>query len=182
MQINEEIVTKFMAGDIDSFQKIYEITKKSIYGVIYRMIGNYDDAMDIMHDVYVRVYEKRALYHQEKAMLYTWIYKIAINSTLNMLKKKKNWDSDHAIEEIGALDFLDSIDESDTIALVLEVLENINPNYKACLVLRDIEDKTYEEIGDILNLTPGTVRSRIFRGRAELKALFFQYEERRVMV
>jgi len=177
MQIAKEIIEAFIAGEQEAFRHIYETTKKPIFGVIFRLVGNQHDAEDILHDVYMRVYEKRSLYKQDKSALSTWIYRLAVNFTLNVLKKKKRWHQDLVAEPVSE-DILETyLAKSDT-ELAQQVLEKINPDFKICLVLREIEEKSYEEIADLLQLSPGTVKSRINRGRQQLKELFNKIDRR----
>lgn len=177
MHIDIEVVESFIAGDNAAFHQVYETTKKSIYSVIYKMIGNQHEAEDILHDVYMRVYEKRSLYKQEKSALSTWIYRLAVNFTLNVLKRKKHWHYNLAVEP-ATEDILETFVAKSDAELAQKILEQVNPDFRTCLVLREIEDKSYEEIAELLKLSPGTVRSRINRGRQQLKKLFNEINRR----
>ena len=171
MALTKTIVAAFIAGDTEAFKTVYETTKRSIYTVAYRMTGDHHEAEDIVHDVYVRAYDKRRLYNKEKAGLHTWLYQMAVNYTLNVLKKNKRIERTAAIESFkGADECIE--DDRDDGALARAMLEKVSPDFRTCVVLRDIEDKTYEEIAHILGISLGTVRSRINRGRKQLKELF----------
>ena len=176
MTISKETADAFVSGDLKALEIVYKDTFKTIYGLVYRMTGNRQDAEDITHDIYIRVYEKRNLYKKEKAGLSTWIYRIAVNFSLNALRSRKHWDRNCIVENIAAVDGL--IENLDGMELVKELLERINPDFKACLILRDVEDRSYEEISDILGISIGTVRSRINRGRGQLKKLFREHSRR----
>jgi RNA polymerase sigma-70 factor, ECF subfamily len=173
MTTSKETADAFVAGDLKAFEAVYKETFKTIYQLVYRMTGNRQDAEDITHDIYVRAYEKRGLYKKERSALSTWIYRIAVNFTLNALRKRKRWVSDSIIENSAAADVLiENLDETD---MVTDLLGKLNPDHKACLVLREVEDKPYDEIAEILGLSIGTVRSRISRGRDQLKKLFKEH-------
>lgn len=180
MQIDERIVNDFVAGDIDAFKTVYETTRQMMYGVIYKMTGNTHDAEDLLHDIYVKAYEKRALYKRSKSALHTWIYTIAVNHTLNTLKKKQRWNSDSIIadDSLRIDDFTERLANQSDWNLVQLILEKINPDYKTCIILKDVEEKSYEEIAGILDISIGTVRSRIHRGRKCLQNLFLMHERR----
>lgn len=171
MDIRETTADEFIMGNNAAFKTIYEATRGMLYAVIYRMTGNAEDAEDLLHDVYVRAYEKRHQFKKGKAALSTWLYSIAVNHTLNVLKQKKRWDNvvfDPAFE----ISMLEKLTEQDDHNLVNTVLTRMNPDYRVCVILKDVEDKPYEEIAELLQIPVGTVRSRLNRGRAQLQTLF----------
>ena len=171
MHIATEIVQGFVAGDKLAFHSLYESTRKQLYAVIYRMTANQHDAEDLLHDVYVRIFEKRHTFKGEKAGLYTWMYRIAVNQTLNRLRSKRHWQKEIVFEPQIEDSLADLID-ADDVRIVQTILKNMNPDFKACLLLCETEHKTYEEIAGILNISIGTVRSRISRGKTQLKKMF----------
>lgn len=171
MQIATEIVQGFIAGDKPAFHSLYESTRKQLYAVIYRLTANQHDAEDLLHDVYVRIFEKRHTFKGEKAALYTWMYRIAVNQTLNRLRVKRHWQKDIVFEP-QVEDSLAELIDADDVQIVHTLLKKMNPDFKTCLVLCEIEHKAYEEIAEILNISLGTVRSRISRGKAQLKKMF----------
>jgi RNA polymerase sigma-70 factor, ECF subfamily len=177
MAPTENIIAGFMAGDSEALRTLYEETKRSIYNVVYRMTGNHHETEDIMHDVYIRAFDKRQTYKKEKASLHTWLYRLAVNYTLNMLKKKKRWDDTVVVEEIKEVLSVPAVDRDDA-ELALHVLDKLQPEFRTCLVLRELEDRSYDEIADILKVSPGTVRSRINRGRKQLQKLFHEHSGR----
>jgi RNA polymerase sigma-70 factor (ECF subfamily) len=176
MTISGETADAFVSGDLKAFEMVYRETFKTIYQLVYRMTGNRLDAEDFTHDVYVRAYEKKALYKKGRSALSTWIYRVAVNYTLNALRKKKRWNSASIVENGAAVEVL--IENLDGMELVAQLLEKLNPDYKACLVLREVEERSYEEIAAVLGISIGTVRSRISRGRDQLKKLFKEHSRR----
>jgi len=170
MEISEEIVTGFIAGDIQAFKIVYEKTKNMLYHTIFRMVGNTHDAEDIMHDVFIQIYEKRGLYRSEKALLSTWIYRIAINHALNCAKRKKRMEQT-TFEDMEQEDFLDKTIKNDEAKRILKLMDNIKPHFKICIILKDIEEKSYDEISKMLKISIGTVKSRLNRGRKQLQVL-----------
>lgn len=171
MQIQEDIVQRFLAGDKDAFHILYVKTHQPLYGLIYRMTGNQHDAEDLLHDVYVRMYERRQTFDSTKSALYTWMYRLTVNHTLNVLRGKKKWDQELVMDEI-ALEIPETDVDPEELALVQLVLEKMNPDFRLCLVLAEVEQKPYAEIAQVLDISIGTVRSRINRGKAQLKKLF----------
>jgi RNA polymerase sigma-70 factor, ECF subfamily len=162
----------FVAGNMKAFETVYKDTFDTIYKLTYRMTGNRHDAEDITHDIYVRVFEKRALYKKEKAALSTWIYRIAVNYTLNVLRSRKRWNRESIIENEETAEVL--MENLEGAELVSELLGKLNPDFKSCLILCDVEERSYEETAKILGISIGTVRSRVSRGRSQLKKLFME--------
>lgn len=177
MALTEKTVSAFIAGDTKAFKTVYETTKRSIYTVAYRMTGDHHEAEDIVHDVYVRAYDKRRLYNKDKAGLHTWLYQMAVNYTLNILKKNKRIENSRGIDSIKDT-VQEHDDDQDDRALARAMLDKVSPDFRTCVVLRDLEDRPYEEIAQMLGISPGTVRSRINRGRKQLKELFHAHARR----
>jgi RNA polymerase sigma-70 factor, ECF subfamily len=172
MMISKNTADAFVSGDLKAFENVYKETFKTIFQLVYRMTRNHHEAEDLTHDIFVRAYEKRALYNKEKAALSTWIYRMAVNFTLNTFRRKKHWSNGLLIEERETVEVLmENLEDSE---MVVEILERINPDFKICLIMRDVEERPYDEIADILGISIGTVRSRINRGRSQLKKLFME--------
>lgn len=170
IKLSESVVDKFVQGDMESFMLVYEATKDMIFTVIMRMVSHAHDAEDIMHDVYIKVYDQREKYQKDKAALSTWFYRIAINETLNHQKRSKRVVLD--LPDISIqYDFLGAIIEKDRYHAFQAVLNQIPDIYRVCLVLSEIEGVPYDAIAEILAIPVGTVASRINRAKTQLKAL-----------
>ncbi|MDR1997777.1 MAG: RNA polymerase sigma factor [Candidatus Margulisbacteria bacterium] len=170
----ESCLPGFIAGDEAAFKTLYLETSGLLYRVVFHMTGVREEAEDILHDVYVRAYEKRKSYRPELSSLRTWLYRIAVNQTLNQLKRRRWLDGN-----LGRLfgrpaepDVLDAYLETEEGQSVQRLLRRLPENFRICLVLRDIEEKSYAEIAAVLNIEPGTVKSRIARGRKLLKTMY----------
>lgn len=173
-EIFANTVDNFIGGDQESFRIIYEKTKDLIFSVVYRMLRSREEAEDLMHDIYIMVFEKRDKYDKKKASFKTWLYRIAVNHTLNHIKKKK-WLSMNLFKfekNEEDKDILTNIVKKEERAKMEELLDKVRPEYKVCLILNDIEERPYEEIAQILKINIGTVRSRIHRGRKQLLELY----------
>jgi len=168
--ISKETTDAFISGDLKAFEEVYKGTFKTIFQLVYRMTGTRQDAEDITQDIYVRAYEKRSLYKKDRSALSTWLYRIAVNFTLNALRSRKRWGKESFIDNMGAAEAL--IENLGDSELMEELLKLLNPDFKACLIMREVEERPYGEIADMLKISIGTVRSRINRGRSQLKKLF----------
>jgi len=160
------------------FQETYEQTKDMVYRLVWRMIKNKADADDITQEVFIKVYKNLDKFNPQQAKLTTWVYQITLNHTLNHIKRGKwlrdNWDKvvewyDDRHEQNLDSDPTAQITEASYIE---ELLGKVPVDFRTCVVLKDLEDLSYEEISNHLKIPVGTVRSRISRGRDMLKKLY----------
>lgn len=179
---DEELISRFQGGEIEAYNEIVARYKDRLTNYIYRYVGNYDECDDIVQDTFVKVYVSKHLY-KEIAKFSTWIYTIAINlAKTKVVKQQKyktfsisnvyddeNKDFDIPDEAYGGPE----VDANSKFlsAHIQKALDQINENYRELVVLRDIEDFSYEEIVDMTGLPMGTVKSRINRGREKLQEL-----------
>ncbi len=175
LKIDKETAQRFIAGDKETLAMIYKMTSEMIYNVVYRIVLNDADAKDITQDVYVKAYEKRTSFRGD-AGVSTWLYKIAVNTAVNFSKRRSFIAG---LQEKAGLFRYDPPapddrleDDREDIKLVKQLLKRVRPDHRTCLVLREIEGLSYQEISELLGLNIGTVRSRINRGRNELKILY----------
>ena|SRR3989339_1147613 len=181
--INARTIDSFIEGEVAAFGQIYDQTAKLIYNVVLRIVTNEKDAEDITQDTYVQAFEKRGSFNG-LSDISTWLYRIAVNRALNFCKRKKYVAalSDSLAYFLGGRqnenDLQSMEDENRDILLVKKLLGKINPDFRTCIVLCEIENKSYQQIADILGINIGTVRSRINRGKVEIKELYKRMGER----
>jgi RNA polymerase sigma-70 factor (ECF subfamily) len=176
------LVERLRQGEDQAYEELLRTYEDPVYNLVYRLLNQPVDAPDVVQEIFVKVY--RNLNHfQGKSSLKTWIYRIAVNEAYN----HRRWFSRHKKQEVG----LNGSDESsvgladvlpdrcrspfdltsdhETRALIEEALLKINPVFRSAVVLRDLEDLSYEEIAEVLQISLGTVKSRILRGRESLR-------------
>src|SRR5258708_1767250 len=158
-----------------------------MFGLLVRMIGNRAEAEELAQEVFVQVFKAIGSFRGE-SKLSTWIYRIAVNLSKNRSKYLRarhtgQQEQLDGLEEKGALAeatgaSVAPIERPDEAAagpqlqrIVRAAILELEPTFRECLVLRDIEDLSYEEIEAITGLPEGTVKSRIHRARAQLKEL-----------
>jgi RNA polymerase sigma-70 factor (ECF subfamily) len=169
------------AGIEEAYEELIQRFQQPIYGMVYRLLGHSGDASDVVQDVFLKVFRNVHSF-REQCSLRTWIYRIAVNEAYN----HRRWFSRHCRNEVsleyerddeqqsflpvdpGRSPYHQTLD-SENRTLVEEALTRINPDFRTAVVLRDIENLSYEEIADILQLSLGTVKSRILRGREALR-------------
>jgi len=171
-------------GDVEAFEILVERHQKKMLNIAYRMLGDYDEACDVVQDAFLAAYKSLNKFKAESKFS-TWLYRIVVNYTKNRLKQRKNL----ARHESASLD--ESADGQVSCAACLSVASTGNPaelleqsereahvqrcittldvEYREVLVMRDIQGFSYEEIRDVLRIPDGTVKSRLSRARVALK-------------
>lgn len=173
--ISDEILIKASEGDIKSFEAVYRAAAGFVYNTAFRVAGSRQDAEEITQEVFMRVYNKLKEFRFESSFK-TWVYRIAVNCALNRVKKtskdrnrRVEFDENiHAAQT--ANDAETEIDGEHRKDMVNSLLNTLNPQQRACIVLRNIENLSYRQIADVLDVNINTVRSRLKRAREALLA------------
>ncbi|MBI5093314.1 MAG: sigma-70 family RNA polymerase sigma factor [Candidatus Hydrogenedentes bacterium] len=171
-------------GDPSAFDELVRRHKDRIYNVLYRFLGNREDALDVSQEVFVRAYRGVAGF-RGGAQVYTWLYSIAANLARNRLRdsgrKGRNMSTSlEALEtaapgvaQLASADSADSpravAEQHETDALLQRCLDELPDHYRMTFVLRTVEDLSYEEIADVMGCPVGTVKSRLNQARALLR-------------
>ncbi len=171
--ITNQTIEKAANGDIDAFELIYRKCCSFVHNVAFRIVTTQDDAEEVTQEVFISVYRNLKNF-RFNASFKTWIYRITINTAVNLSKK---WDrnrrrevsfdeSEMAVAGRSGTDA--SVEKQDQDAYIASLLNQLNEDQKVCLILRSIEGLSYAEIADVLNININTVRTRIKRGREKL--------------
>jgi RNA polymerase sigma-70 factor (ECF subfamily) len=178
-------IERLRARDEHAFNQLVRQYERRVYGLLLRLIGRRDEAEDLAQEVFVQVFKAIGAFRGE-AKLSTWIFRIAVNLSKNRTKylARRRADSQDRFEGIGEEVPLDgardgalcAVARPDELvsgmqleAIVERAIAALEPEFREVLILRDVEDMTYEEIAEITALADGTVKSRIHRARAQLK-------------
>ena len=181
------LIERLAQRDERAFNELMHAYERRVFGLVLRMLGNRAEAQELTQEVFYQVFKAIGTFRGD-SKLSTWIYRIAVNLCKNRAKYLKvRHTSEHTDLEdhaeraalgearnanVGQIDRPDEAMEGKQVEqIVRESILEIDPVFRECLVLRDVEELSYEEIGEITNLPPGTVKSRIFRARAQLKEL-----------
>lgn len=180
------VIEQLKAGSEEAFAWLISRYQQPLFSLIYRILPNPGDAADITQEVFVKIFRGISRFHGE-ASLKTWIYRIALHEALN----QRRWWSRHQCREIAIetpgneeqhfvspLESLADTGESpfdaaahaELAGRVEAALRQVPEPFRTVVVLRDIEGFAYEEIAEVLKTNPGTVKSRLMRGRAHLKS------------
>ena len=161
-----QLLARVVDGDHDAFNEIMGAHENRVFSVCLRILGDREQALDVTQETFLTAFRKA---HQFKgnAAVGTWIYRIAVNSCYDQLRKQKRRPS----EPIP--DYLDPADPSAQEAVeaaavrpeLREALDSLPPEFRAAIVLSDVEGMSLPDTAEILGVPVGTVKSRVFRGR-----------------
>lgn len=177
MHEEDKVLIKLcLEGRVHAFTTLLNKYKNSIYNFVYRMIPDREQAKDITQEVFIKIFNSIHNYNPQYTFT-SWLYKIAANLCIDYLRKPtmKTIQYDQLIikPELHTHKNLEDIDKKDMIEKVLALLPY---DYRVVIVLRHIENQSYEEIAKILNLPIGTVKIRIHRARELFKAKWEELE------
>jgi len=173
------LITRFKAGDTSVFEKILLKYQHRIYNLCRYMIGNTHDAEDAAQDVFLKAYQNLNKFKPDSS-LHTWLYRIAVNTCIDykrkplfesLFKSSKEGDEfvvDHPADSPSPERLYGSKEIGNAIQLALG---RLSEKLRTVIVLKEIEGLSYEEISEVLDVSIGTVKSRISRAREELKKL-----------
>lgn len=185
---DEDVMEQLQDGVMQAFDIIVHRYKDRLHNFLYRYTHNHEDCEDLVQETFLRVYRSRQSY-KRIAKLSTWIYTIALNLAKSMYKKKQRMSliSIHADEsdpddremEITDANLLqdDQLHLKDSMNELEKALLELNDDFKEVIILRDIQQLSYEEISEITDTAMGTVKSRINRARNQLQELIGDFVE-----
>ena len=176
-----ELVRKVQNGDSSSFEQLVLENQTRVYNLALRTVGNEDDAFDMSQEAFIKAYNSIGSFRGDSRFS-VWLYRLTVNVCLDFLRSegRKAHSSLTYIDEEDEkeLEISDERFSPEAIAEKKELREAVNnglmqlpANYRAILLLREIDGLSYEEIGSALDLEEGTVKSRIFRARKKLCAI-----------
>jgi RNA polymerase sigma-70 factor (ECF subfamily) len=186
--LNElELIERLKKGDDAAFKIIVEAWQDMVYNTSLGIVQNPEDAEDVAQEVFVQVYESVGQFKGDSKVS-TWIYRIAVNKTINFLKSRKN--KTHL--SLNDLDF-NAEHDPDLVALISDrtprrdaglaelqeklnaAMQKLSPSHRLAVTLHDIQGLPHEDIARIMDCNVGTVRSRLFYARQQLQAYLSDY-------
>jgi RNA polymerase sigma-70 factor (ECF subfamily) len=182
-----ELVKRARRGDLDAYDELVKRYQERIYATIYHMTSNHEDANDLAQESFIKAYQALKSF-KGGSSFYTWLYRIAVNKTINFLKQRKN----RLHFSLNDLDF-NAENDPDLVALVSdktplrnvgltelqkklnEALHKLSEPHRMVVVLHDVQGMSHDEIADIMDCNIGTVRSRLFYARQQLQGFLAEY-------
>lgn len=181
-----KLVEMAQNGDSVAFGKLIETHERLVYNVVYRMLTNHEDAKDISQEVFLKAYRHLGKF-DGKASFSTWLYRIAVNTSIDELRKRKGHetisldketDSDEGMIKKDYADNSAGVEEQvmakESMANIKQAMENLSSEHRIIINLRDFQGLSYTEISEITQTSLGTVKSRLARARKALKDLIIE--------
>jgi RNA polymerase sigma-70 factor (ECF subfamily) len=181
------LVKRARQGDLGAYDELIRRYQERIYATVYHMTANHEDANDLAQEAFIKAYQALKSF-KGGSSFYTWVYRIAVNKTINFLKQRKN----KAHLSLDDLDF-NAEHDPDLVALISEktprreanlaelheklnaAMQKLSEPHRLVVTLHDVQGLSHEEIAEIMECNIGTVRSRLFYARQQLQAYLSDY-------
>lgn len=174
---DQQLVIRSQQGDMAAFTELVNLYKQRIFAYSYRMVGNTQDAEDVAQETFLRVYRHLASYDPQRRFS-TWVYAIANNLCIDQLRRRHPTISlDQPLNDEGDLFFEPAatdgnpeyeVEQMELHQMVELAIASLPESYRSVIVLRHLQNLSYEEISRVLDLPLNTVKTRIFRAREAL--------------
>ncbi len=181
------LVKQARQGDLEAYDELVRRYQERIYATVYHMTANHEDANDLAQEAFIKAFQALKSF-KGGSSFYTWVYRIAVNKTINFLKQRKN----RAQMSLDDLDF-NAEHDPDLVALISEktprrevglaelqeklnaAMQKLSEPHRLVVTLHDVQGLSHEEIAEIMDCNIGTVRSRLFYARQQLQAHLSDY-------
>jgi len=182
-----KLVKRAKAGGMEAYDELVKLYQERIYATIYHMTANHEDANDLTQETFIKAFQALQSFKGDSSF-FTWVYRIAVNKTINFLKQRKN--KTHM--SLNDLD-VNAEHDPDLIALISDktprrainlselqeklnaAMQKLSEVHRLVVTLHDVQGLSHEEIGKIMDCNTGTVRSRLFYARQQLQAYLSDY-------
>jgi RNA polymerase sigma-70 factor (ECF subfamily) len=180
---DQTLIERCKKGEFEAFRELMERYQSRIYSVCYGIVRNREDALDVVQEVFIKVYNAINTFKGESG-LYVWVYRIAVNKSLDYYRKKKRkqmiFDKASQEAEIHNTQVEFQTPKDDALSLELKqkvsnAIDQLPAKQKGIIILREIEGLSYQEIAKITKCSVGTVMSRLFYARKKLSVLLKNY-------
>lgn len=187
LDVDIALVERVKAGDMAAFDALTKKYRERLYGVVYNMLSNREDAMDVVQDSFIKAFSAIGSF-KGKSAFYTWLYRIAVNKSITFLKRarfRRFFSLDNSDEELAAPDIVEKLSENCGAPrkLILnelkeklnEALQTLSIKHRTVVVLFEIEGLSHQEIAEITNASEATVRTRLHYAKQQLRAYLKDY-------
>jgi RNA polymerase sigma-70 factor (ECF subfamily) len=171
----DEIIERCLNGDQAAWESIVRIYRRKVFNVAYKFVGRHDQAEDLTQDVFLKLYKSLDTFDR-RANFQTWLISVSRNLCIDHYRAVRK-ERETINRDVDPADFAPvstdpradtQLEQRDRVRLLRLALDKLAPTLRTAVMLRDIQELTYQEIADKLHLPEGTVKSRINRGRTEL--------------
>lgn len=182
-QVDHGLMRRIQQDDFDAFESLVDRYKNRLVNLLFRILSDRNEAEDLAQETFLRVYKHRQEYDFTYC-LSTWIYTIALNLARNELRRKRKFKFFSIFDmQAKGIELKDTKPGPQSLKIILDkAIATLPVKYKTAFVLRDVQQMSYEEVAQVLEVPLGTVKSRVNRARAILKTeLQPKLEERRAL-
>jgi RNA polymerase sigma-70 factor (ECF subfamily) len=167
--LDVELIQRYLAGDIDAFNELMAAHEDRVFGICLRMLQDREAALDATQDTFLTVFRKADRYRAQAAFS-TWLYRVAVNTCYDHLRRRKRKRADslpdtHDPADPATEDLYEAVEVRPAIEAALSEL---SPEFRAAVVLVDLQGMSLDQASDTLAVPTGTVKSRLFRARRQL--------------
>jgi RNA polymerase sigma-70 factor (ECF subfamily) len=183
LDADSTLVERCLSGDDSAWDELVRLHTRRVYGLCYRFTGRETDAQDLTQEVFLRVFRALESFRSTEGSFSTWLARLTRNLLIDHYRRTRNQRVTDSIEDQlprieEGLGFPASAARPDVALagreaseLLQNALSKLSPDLRETIILRDLQDREYREIAQILSIPEGTVKSRLNRGRAELARL-----------
>ncbi|WP_027417694.1 RNA polymerase sigma factor [Aneurinibacillus terranovensis] len=176
--VEANLIRSAQNGDHESLVKLLEIIEHSVYRTAYYVLGNEQDALDASQEALIRIYTKINTY-QEKAKFSTWVQRIVTNVCIDKFRKKKEMVSidENETTLYAPYNVEQEVERSGMVEEVRRAINQLPEHHRTVVTLRYMQDLSYNEIAEVMNMPLNTVKSYLFRARQQLQELLKEYQK-----
>lgn len=166
------LISRSVAGDLEAYDRLVAVHQDRIYQVTYRITGNHEDAWDAAQETFLNAFRSLARF-RGAALFSTWLHRIAVNAALDLIRRRPPQPTVplESVTISGGTEPADAASRSDVQRRINQAIALLPAEQRVVVVLRDLQGLSYEDIASALRIPPGTLRSRLSRGREALRRL-----------
>lgn len=183
---DRQLIEACLQGRTEAFGELVRRYQDRLYNTVYRLVDQSEDAQDVLQEAFFNAFQSLDSFKGD-SQFFTWLYRIAVNSAISLRRKQRvalRLDRQNSEGNVGAepADVSNwsqpglALEQADEERRMQEVLSRLSPDHRAVLVMKEIDGLKYEDIAEVLQVPIGTVRSRLFRARMELREILEQFE------
>ena len=167
------IVEACLAGDRKAFRMLMDRYEKKLFNAAYRVVGDYEDAMDATQSTFVKAYENLPSFDPSRRF-FSWVYRILLNESLNILKSRRRFDTLDDTITVESKNPEERYDDRETGRRVQSALMDLKKDHRVVIVLKHYQEMSYREMSEVVGVPEKTIKSRLFSARRQLKDILLR--------
>lgn len=167
------LVEATLAGDRKAYAMLVERYEKQLFNAAYRVVHHYEDAMDATQSAFVKAYENLHRFDANRRF-FSWIYRILLNESLNILNQRKRFDGIDDSFAAGGPDVEDRMVDNEVGRQVRSALMDLKTDHRVVIVLKHYEGMSYREMSEVVGIPEKTIKSRLFSARKQLRDILLR--------